>query len=121
MTVEQYEKAVVEQAERSAEHRRQQVVSGMIPIIGRTAKGELVWYTGKSGADYVSTEYQDAFLGFNLDGARRKAKILNLSEDEGRGIWFMGCNGDLLDLFRFPEGSPEHAQALLMMWRMQGR
>jgi hypothetical protein len=39
--------------------------------------GAVTWYTGCSGASFVSPERGRAFAGFDMAGARRKASHLN--------------------------------------------
>lgn len=46
-------------------------------VRGVRETGEEVWYTGRAGEQFVSTERCDAYEGFDLHGARRKAAALN--------------------------------------------
>lgn len=46
-------------------------------IRGTTAQGEVVWFTGRAGAQFVSPNEAEAFAGYSLEGARRKAMQLN--------------------------------------------
>jgi len=64
-----------------------------VPVIGRTAQGGTVWYTGKAGDAFVSVNAADAFRGYSLEGARRRAALLNRGA-ELHGIWFIACTGD---------------------------
>ena len=48
------------------------------PIIrGVTPEGNEVFFTGRAGSMFVSGNKNEAFTGFSLEGARRKAKALN--------------------------------------------
>jgi hypothetical protein len=47
------------------------------PIKGIKADGSVVWFTGRAGDNFVSAKRADAFTGFNVEGARRKATTLN--------------------------------------------
>ncbi len=49
--------------------------SNAVPIVGRDANGNTVWYTGKAGA-------------------RNRAKQLNRMCDV-HGVWFVACVGEL--------------------------
>jgi hypothetical protein len=51
----------------------------MVAIKGVRADGIEVWYTGKADAEWISVFSDDAFMGYNLEGAKRKAEILNHS------------------------------------------
>lgn len=66
------------------------------PIVGRTANGDTVWYTGKAGDGFVFPNPRDAFLGYNVEGARRVATNLNRMASV-HGIRFVAVAGDLLD------------------------
>lgn len=46
------------------------------PIKGLTATGDVVWYTGRAGNDWVSSDRADAFK-FTLERARRQASAFN--------------------------------------------
>ena len=46
-------------------------------IIGKTAEGKVVYYTGKAGDGWISDKMKDAFIGYSLEGARNKAKNFN--------------------------------------------
>lgn len=58
-------------------------MSNYIPIIGHNSSGQTVYYTGKAGKHFVSSNPQDAFMGFSLEGARRKALQLNRTASAG--------------------------------------
>ena len=49
----------------------------MTIIRGLDNHGNEVFYTGKAGPAFVSPDESEAFDAFNLEGARRKATILN--------------------------------------------
>jgi hypothetical protein len=68
------------------------------PVTGVNKDGIRVWYTGKAGEAFVSTNHADAFLGYDLHGARRRAEILNRMTPI-HGIRFMAVAGSLLDQF----------------------
>ena len=70
--------------------------SEFVPVVGRTADGGTVWYTGKSGAAFVSPDPNQAFMGYILEGARRRATFLNRGFAL-TGIWFVACTGDLTE------------------------
>lgn len=65
-----------------------------VPVIGRAANGDTVWYTGKAGAAFVSADAVDAFQGYSLEGARNRATMLNRGTVV-HGIRFVACTGDL--------------------------
>lgn len=65
-----------------------------VPVVGRAANGDTVWYTGKAGAAFVSADAADAFKGYSLEGARNRATILNRGTIL-HGIRFVACTGDL--------------------------
>lgn len=60
-----------------------QIIDNPVPIIGRNSSGQTVYYTGKAGKYFVSPNPQDAFMGFSLEGARRKALQLNRTDSAG--------------------------------------
>lgn len=63
-----------------------------IAVLGRTASGETVWYTGRAGAGFISTDARDAFR-YSIDGAR--ARALNLNRGTAfHGIRFVAVVGD---------------------------
>jgi hypothetical protein len=66
----------------------------MVPIVGRTADGKTVWYTGRAGDGWVSSNPKEAFLGFSLEGARSRATQFNRMTAV-HGIYFVACAGDL--------------------------
>jgi len=66
----------------------------MVPIVGRTAEGGTLWYTGRAGEGFVSTNPKEAFLGYSLEGARNCAARLNRMTPV-HGIRFVACVGDL--------------------------
>ncbi len=68
--------------------------SNAVPIVGRDANGNTVWYTGKAGSEFISTEPRHAFMGYSLEGARNRAKQLNRMCDV-HGVWFVACVGEL--------------------------
>jgi hypothetical protein len=48
------------------------------PIIrGLDRTGNEVFYTGRAGSAFVSTDKMEAFTGYSIEGARRKATQLN--------------------------------------------
>lgn len=49
----------------------------LVPIRALDASGNEFWWTGKAGAAWVSRDRADAFVGFTLEGARRKAALFN--------------------------------------------
>ena len=69
-----------------------------IPVIGRTQTGETVFYTGRAGDGFVSSDPKDAFLYQSVDAARGRAKSLN-GGTPLHGIWFVACVGDLAAQF----------------------
>jgi hypothetical protein len=67
-----------------------------IAVLGRTADGNTVWYTGRAGAAFVSTDPSEAFR-YSVDGARRRA--LNLNRGTAfHGIRFVAVVGDLAEV-----------------------
>lgn len=58
--------------------------------------GTVWWLTGKAGPDYVSRDIKDAFVGFSIQGARRKAARLNLHATR-LGIRFIGIDARLAE------------------------
>lgn len=48
-----------------------------IPVIGRTEKGDTVWYTGRAGSGFVSVNQADAFTYASVESARLRATNLN--------------------------------------------
>lgn len=48
-----------------------------VPIRAVNALGAEFWYTGRAGDGWVSPNRSDAFLGYNLIGARRFAMQQN--------------------------------------------
>lgn len=48
-----------------------------VVLRGLDAAGTEVWYTGRAGQDFISTKRNDAFTGFNREGATQKAIVLN--------------------------------------------
>lgn len=46
-------------------------------VVGRTADGATVYYTGKAGHGFISKGIGDAFMYGSLDEARRRAGNLN--------------------------------------------
>ena len=65
------------------------------PIVGTDRSGKRVWYTGKAGDGFISHNPKDAFMGYSLEGARHRAKILNRMTGL-HGVYFVACVGDLL-------------------------
>jgi hypothetical protein len=51
--------------------------SQLFAVQGITKDGDLVWYSGKAGAEFVCKQFADAFKGYNKAGAQRKADELN--------------------------------------------
>lgn len=49
----------------------------LVPVRGKDKDGNVVWWTGKAGNDFVSTDRADAFVGYIFEGAQRKADCLN--------------------------------------------
>jgi hypothetical protein len=78
--------------------------ANFVPVIGRTAEGSTVWYTGKAGEQFISADPHEAFMGYSLDGARNRAKNLNRMTPM-HGIYFVACVGDLAKLV-----NPEHSK-----------
>jgi hypothetical protein len=74
-------------------------MTNFVPVIGRTADGSTVWYTGKAGAEFISANPKDAFMGYSLDGARNCAMRLNRMTAL-HGVYFVACVGDLAELVR---------------------
>lgn len=70
-----------------------------VPVIGRTAEGSTVWYTGKAGSEFISTNPRDAFKGYGVEGARRCATNLNRMTAM-HGVYFVACVGDLAEVVR---------------------
>jgi hypothetical protein len=68
------------------------------PITGIDRNGDRVWYTGRSGQEFVSHNHEDAFLGYTLNGARDKAAKLNKMTSL-HGVYFVAVTGELLDQF----------------------
>jgi hypothetical protein len=56
-------------------------------VVGRKADGDTVYYTGRAGERFVSDQIGDSFGYLTLDGARNRAKILNVGSPM-HGIWF---------------------------------
>ena len=77
-----------------------------IPIVGRTASGETVWYTGRAGQGWISPDPKEAFLGFSLEGARSRAKQFNQMEFV-HGIWFTACLGDMAEEVYTAQAAPD--------------
>ena len=67
-----------------------------IPVVGRTADGKTVWYTGKAGSEFVSSDPKAAFKGYSVDNARRRALQLNRMTPM-HGIYFVACTGDMAE------------------------
>jgi hypothetical protein len=80
-------------------HNLQVSITDPTPITGVTKEGKRVWYTGKSGPAFVSENHKDAFLGYTMVGARRRAAILN-GMTKIHGIHFVAVAGDLLEVFK---------------------
>lgn len=57
-------------------------------IRGLSKSGEGVWYTGKAGSAFVGKERAEAFVYESLEGARRRAMMLNRGM-ELHGWYFM--------------------------------
>lgn len=70
--------------------------SDFFAIRGVSADGSECWFTGKAGDAFVSPNRADAFLGFNLEGARRKAAALN-NATVLHGIHFMVPVSDIAE------------------------
>lgn len=68
------------------------------PVMGRGADGETVWYTGRAGKEFVSHDPKDAFTYGAIEGARNRAKSLNVGAPI-HGIWFVAPTGDVLEQF----------------------
>lgn len=67
--------------------------AGFVPVIGRHADGTEVWYTGRAGSAFVSTNPRDAFRYSTVGEARRRAAVLN-NGSLLHGYWFVACVGD---------------------------
>jgi hypothetical protein len=50
-------------------------------VVGRTAEGNTVYYTGKAGKDFISPQMCDAFEYSSIDRARHRASLLNQGTD----------------------------------------
>lgn len=48
-----------------------------IPVKAIDKDGRVFWWTGKAGEAFVSPNRADAFVGFNVEGARRVASRHN--------------------------------------------
>jgi hypothetical protein len=58
-------------------------------IRGRHANGTgEVFYTGRAGQEWVNPDRREAFTGYSLEGARRKARCLN-EYCALHGYWFV--------------------------------
>jgi hypothetical protein len=68
-------------------------MQNLVPIRGLTASGEVLWWTGRAGAEFVSPNEAEAFRGFTLEGARRKAAALNRGT-AAHGILFVAVAGE---------------------------
>jgi hypothetical protein len=62
-------------------------------VMGRTAEGETLYYTGKAGKEFVSASLHDAFSYYSIEGARRRATTLNQGTDM-HGIRFFAPCGE---------------------------
>jgi len=75
----------------------------LFPIVGRTINGDTVFYTGRAGEGWVSANPAEAFMGFSLEGARKRAIYLNRGL-QLHGIFFIVPTGDLLHEVRAAKG-----------------
>lgn len=50
-------------------------------VKGIYENGQTVYYTGKAGRDWLTENRNEAFTGYSLDGARRKALQFNKMTD----------------------------------------
>lgn len=66
------------------------------PIRGVRVDGSEVWFTGRAGQGFVSTDRAEAFVALSLDGARAKAVKLN-EMTALHGVRFMVPTGDAAD------------------------
>ena len=67
-----------------------------IAVMGRTAEGGTVWYTGRAGAAFISANESEAFR-YSIEGARRRA--LNLNRGTAmHGIRFVAVVGELAEV-----------------------
>jgi hypothetical protein len=57
-------------------------------VQGRTADGNTVYYTGRAGQAFISTDKRDAFTYPSLNAARARATMLNQGTAT-HGIRFM--------------------------------
>lgn len=62
-------------------------------VRGVTVVGDVVYYTGRAGEGWVSANRAEAFAGYSLEGARRKALQLNRHTD-GHGVRFVAILRD---------------------------
>jgi hypothetical protein len=53
-------------------------------VRGVDEQGNVAYYTGKAGAAWMSANRSDAFFGYSLAGARRKALQFNANGTFGR-------------------------------------
>lgn len=67
------------------------------PVVGRMEDGTTVWYTGRAGSFFVSSQRADAFLYQTVEGARNRAAMLNRGTALS-GIRFVACAGDLAEV-----------------------
>jgi hypothetical protein len=65
----------------------------MAPIKALDSNGNVFWWTGKAGQDWVSPSQADAFLGLNIEGARAKALQFNRRSDI-HGLRFIAVCAD---------------------------
>lgn len=49
----------------------------MAYVRGTTKDGNRVFYTGKAGQEFVSTDYKQTFFYYSIDGALNRAAQLN--------------------------------------------
>jgi hypothetical protein len=68
------------------------MLNSSIAVLGRTQDGGTVWYTGRAGAGFISTDARDAFR-YSVDGARARALMLNRGT-QFHGIRFVAVVGD---------------------------
>jgi len=73
------------------------------PIVGRTKSGATLYYTGRAGAGFVSPNAAEAFGYQTIEGARRRATMLNTFEPF-HGVWFIAPTGDIADQVRAAKG-----------------
>lgn len=49
----------------------------LFPIRALSPDGIEYWYTGKAGPEWLSLDRADAYVGYSLEGAQRRAQMFN--------------------------------------------